>query len=77
MLLMTAGLLAQFWAFAVPSFCACYNATHQENGKTPWELRFGGLFSAPLVPFGSAVRYLPPPEPRTKQPKMAPRTRVG
>eukprot|EP00959_Pyramimonas_sp_CCMP1952_P438044 9170566-Pyramimonas_sp.AAC.1 len=74
---MTAGLPAQFWAFAVPYFCTCYNATHAENGKTLWELRFGGPFNAPLVPFGSAVRYLPPLEPRIKQPKMAPITRVG
>eukprot|EP00959_Pyramimonas_sp_CCMP1952_P031092 651970-Pyramimonas_sp.AAC.1 len=74
---MAAGLPAQLWVCAVPCFCACYNATQQENGKTPWGLRLGGPFDAPLFPFGSAVRYLPPLDPRMKQPKLAPRTRVG
>ena len=76
-LLMSAGLPPQYWVYAVPYFCLCLNAQAGEDGESPWKTRFGEPFTSPLIPFGLAVRYLPPPDSRLKQPKTGPRTRVG
>eukprot|EP00959_Pyramimonas_sp_CCMP1952_P364099 7624845-Pyramimonas_sp.AAC.1 len=68
-LLMQAGLPPPYWTYAVRYFCLCYNARAPEEGKSSWGRRFGHMFEAPLFPFGSLVRYVPPPESRFRTAK--------
>ena len=49
-LLMSAGLPPQYWVFAVPYFCLCFNAQPGEDGESPWKARFGEPFTSPLYP---------------------------
>ena len=77
MLVMTAGLPPPYWVYAIRYFALCHNTQKRGEDETPWKARFGEEFDYPLIPFGSAVRYLPPPDTRIKQPKVGPRTRVG
>eukprot|EP00959_Pyramimonas_sp_CCMP1952_P078710 1645427-Pyramimonas_sp.AAC.1 len=39
------------------------------EGQSSWERRFGFQFNAPLLPFGSLVRYVPPLESRLRTTK--------
>eukprot|EP00959_Pyramimonas_sp_CCMP1952_P035375 741088-Pyramimonas_sp.AAC.1 len=68
-LLMQAGLPPSFWTYAVRYFCLCYNIRTPAEGRPSWERRFGCRFDAQLLPFGSLVRYVPPPESRLRTAK--------
>ena len=63
-LLMQAGLPPPYWTYAVRYFCLCYNARIPDKGDSNWKRRFHHDFDAPLLPFGSLIRYMPPPESR-------------
>eukprot|EP00959_Pyramimonas_sp_CCMP1952_P153672 3215235-Pyramimonas_sp.AAC.1 len=65
-LLMQAGLPPPFWAYAVRYFCLCYNARIPDEGESSWRRRFGHELAAPLLPFGSLVRFMPPTESRLR-----------
>eukprot|EP00959_Pyramimonas_sp_CCMP1952_P344094 7206992-Pyramimonas_sp.AAC.1 len=67
--LMQAGLPPPFWTYAVRYFCLCYNTRTPAEGQSSWERRFGCKFDAPLLPFGSLMRYAPPPESRFRTAK--------
>ena len=48
----------------------CYNRNISgvvEDGKTPYELRFGQPFPGKCLPFGCRVEYLPESERETKK----------
>eukprot|EP00959_Pyramimonas_sp_CCMP1952_P134680 2818679-Pyramimonas_sp.AAC.1 len=68
-LLRQAGLPPPYWTYAVRYFCPCYNTRTPAEGQSSWERRFGCKFYAPLLPFGSLVRYVPPPESRFRTAK--------
>eukprot|EP00959_Pyramimonas_sp_CCMP1952_P345602 7237740-Pyramimonas_sp.AAC.1 len=61
---MQAGLPPPYWTYAVRYCRLFYNARTPEEGKSSWERLFGHPFAVPLLPFGSRVRYVPPPESR-------------
>eukprot|EP00959_Pyramimonas_sp_CCMP1952_P366926 7685053-Pyramimonas_sp.AAC.1 len=46
--------------------CLCYNARIPENGESSWRRRLGHDFAVPLLPLGSLVRFMPPPESRLR-----------
>eukprot|EP00959_Pyramimonas_sp_CCMP1952_P396483 8306927-Pyramimonas_sp.AAC.1 len=46
--------------------CLCNSAGISENGESSWRRRFGCDFAAPLLPFGSLVRFMPPPGSRLR-----------
>eukprot|EP00959_Pyramimonas_sp_CCMP1952_P414071 8675191-Pyramimonas_sp.AAC.1 len=64
---MQAGLPSPFWTHAVRSiFCLCYKARIPEKGESSWRRRFGHYCAAPLLPFGSFIRFMPPPASRLR-----------
>jgi hypothetical protein len=81
-LLVQAGLPPVFWPYAATCYCMLSNivdkAPNQElfPGQTKWHARTGSSFNGHVIPFGSAVYYLPTKERYTTS-KAAPRQRVG
>ena len=81
-LLVQAGLPPVFWAYAATCYCMLSNlvgkAPDQERfpGQTKWHACTGAAFTGHMVPFGSAVYYLPTKDRYTTS-KAAPRQRVG
>eukprot|EP00959_Pyramimonas_sp_CCMP1952_P424696 8895413-Pyramimonas_sp.AAC.1 len=67
--LMRAGLPPPYWTYAVRYFCLRCNTRTPAEGQSSWERRLGCQFNAPLLPFGSLVRYAPPPESRFRTAK--------
>eukprot|EP00959_Pyramimonas_sp_CCMP1952_P381676 7997942-Pyramimonas_sp.AAC.1 len=66
---MQAGLPPPYWTYAVRYFCLCYNTRTPAEGQSGLERRFGCQFNAPRLPFGSLIRYVPPPESRFRTAK--------
>ena len=62
--LFEAGLPPPFWTYAVRYFCLCINVQQDTEGDSPWRKRFGSDFQYPLLPLGSLMRYMHPPESR-------------
>jgi hypothetical protein len=78
-LLLASGLPRKWWSRASKAFCVAFNATNtNENGKTPWELRFGQQCPIQLIPFGSMIWYLPATEKATTgENKFGPNAKPG
>lgn len=80
-LLVQAGLPPVCWAYAATCYCMLSilveKAPTQElfPGQTKWHTRTGAAFTGHIVPFGSAVYYLPTKDRYTTS-KAAPRQRV-
>lgn len=81
-LVVQAGLPPVFWVYAATCYCMLSNlvdkAPGQElfPGQTRWHARTGAAFTGHIVPFGSAVYFLPTKDRNTTS-KAAPRQRVG
>ena len=79
-LLTEAGLPPPYWTYAVRYFCLCYNVQPYPgavDGDNSWRKRFKADFSGPLLPFGSLVKYMPPPESRYRVAKTGQNLIVG
>ena len=58
--LLHSGLDEKWWAASMK--CYCYLRDEQdllEDGKTPFERRFGEPFCGPIIPLGAMVEYFP------------------
>ena len=73
-LLQQAGLMVQFWPYAIRHFCVSHNALKWKGGGSAWKLRFGKEFLAdmPLWPIGCLVDYIPSETNQKKRAKMDP-----
>jgi hypothetical protein len=55
-----AGLSVKWWGLAMKCFCFLRNIVDAlQDGKTPWERRFGAPFDGPIWPCGAYVKYKP------------------
>ena len=71
-LLSAAGLLPQFWPYAIRDYCFAENIKMVE-GDSAWNRRFKkGHFRGPVIPFGCLVDFKQTPERADKMPKAAP-----
>lgn len=81
-LLVQAGLPPVFWPYAASCYCMLSNimdkAPHEDifPGQSKWHARTGIAFTGHVIPFGSAVYYLPTTSRYTTS-KAASRQRVG
>ena len=65
--LLQSGLHHQYWPHAARHWCISNNiAQFDDEDKSPWELRFGGRFKGPIVPFGCKIDYWTGPRKRVK-----------
>ena len=76
-LMLQAGLPAPFWHYAIEYFCLSYNLQSRGGVESPWQKRFGTAFTAPMLPFGSTVHYLPQPNSMVVRANMDVPTDVG
>ena len=76
-LMLQAGLPAPFWPYAIEYYCLSYNLQSRGGEPSPWIKRFGTEFMAPMLPFGSTVRYMPQPNSMITRPKLDSPTNIG
>ena len=58
--LLQSGLDEKWWSDSMECYCYLRNVQDLlENGKTPYQRRFGESFKGPIIPFGVQVAYVP------------------
>ena len=68
--LVQSGLPERYWPLASEHHCmALHTTTRLDNGKVPWQLRFGEDFSGMQIPFGAKVLFWN--NPKLKAPKIS------
>ena len=61
--LVQSGLPDRYWPLAAQHHATCFNiAMRLDNGKVPWDIRFGENFHGKKIPFGAKVLYWETPE---------------
>ena len=68
--LVQSGLPERYWPLASEHHCMALNTSARlDNGKVPWQLRFGEDFSGMRIPFGAKVLFWN--NPKLKAPKIS------